>query len=41
MKRRLLRLRNNNPYREKEVIDRVIEPLSISNGMKIPQKSAT
>ena len=30
-----------NPYREKEVIDRVIEPLAMSNGMIIPQKSAT
>lgn len=41
MKRRFLRLRNNTPFREKEGIDRVIEPLAMSNGIIISQKSAT
>lgn len=38
MKRRFLRLRNNTPFREKEGIDRVIEPLAMSNGIIIPRK---
>ena len=41
MKGRFLRLRNNTPFREKEGIDRVIEPLAMSNGIIISQKSAT